>query len=111
MYAGHCAQWSGRVTTLGLGGVLGDGLAGGGVGPTIDGAVVGAVDAPPVQAARNAPKPAIAEPCRKPRRVIGRVPPAVSSNMSSSSTPPGHRRAATRLGFAGVPARRLMHRE
>ena len=76
------------MTTFGLGGVLGDGLAGGGVGTTIDGAVVGAVDAPQLQAAMNAPKPAIAEPCRKPRRVIGRVPPVDSSNMSSSSTPP-----------------------
>jgi hypothetical protein len=85
MYAGHCAQCIGPVTTFGVGDADGLGASEGGVGMTTEPAADGDACAP-VHAARNAPKPAMADPCRNPRRGMGRAGTRVSSVLWVSSS-------------------------
>src|SRR5437762_3397596 len=103
MYAGHCAHFSGPVGAgfgVADGATLGLGLAGGGVGTLIEAGALGACDDVPAQAARNAPKPASADPFRKARRPIRCSTPVLasftcfppcrpSSRVQASSSDPG----------------------
>src|SRR6266550_6597208 len=71
MYAGQLANLSGPVATFGVAATLGEASTDA-AADALAAAVDGAADVPdfvPVQAARNAATPAIADPCRKRRRV------------------------------------------